>query len=541
MNDAADWWRNAVVYEIYPRSFADSDADGVGDLNGITSRVDYLRELGIDAVWLTPFYRSPLADGGYDVEDYRSVDPLLGTLDDFDRMTAALHAAGIKVIVDVVANHSSALHPWFKQALAAAPGSPERDRYIFRDGVGPNRSEPPSDWQSEFGGPAWHPAGDGQFYLHLFAPEQPDFNWSNREVQDDFITTLRFWTERGVDGFRIDAAHTLAKDLTEPFRPWAEIDKTVPLADGSHPLWDRDEVHQIYAQWRAALATYDPPPITVAEAWVQPHRRGRYAASSSLGQAFNFDLTESDFTSRQFRDIIAHNLADADAVNSAPTWVLSNHDVVRHATRYGLPLQGSDRGGPAQRWLSSRGAEPLLDRQLGLDRARAAILLLLALPGSVYLYQGEELGLHEVVEIPDDARQDPTFLRSLGASVGRDGARVPLPWTSVGPSFGFGQSRPFLPQPAWFADASVQSQESDADSTLALYRAAIHFRRLRERMPLEWVDAADEVLEFTRGPGWRSVTNFGARPVALPSGSVVLASRAITDGMLPSNSTAWLT
>ncbi|HET6698584.1 MAG TPA: alpha-amylase family glycosyl hydrolase [Nocardioidaceae bacterium] len=540
----ADWWRQAVVYQVYPRSFADSDGDGIGDLPGITSRVDYLAELGVDAVWLSPFYPSALADGGYDVADYRDVDPRLGTLDDFDALAAALHRAGIKLIVDIVPNHSSNRHAWFREALTSPPGSAARHRYIFRDGAGPDGSLPPSDWQSVFGGPAWTRVEDGQWYLHLFAPEQPDLNWDSREVRDDFLTTLRFWADRGVDGFRVDVAHALAKDLTEPL-PATDSLPDDHVAHGEHPLWDRDEVHDIYAEWRAVFDEYDPPRTAVAEAWVHPDRRARYASSEGLGQAFNFDLLQADWDARVLRDIISHNLAQAAEAATSSTWVLSNHDVVRHATRYGLPPGGGKVGQDGKAWLLTDGREPQLDAARGLRRARAATLLMLALPGSAYLYQGEELGLHEVGDLPAEVLQDPTYRRSQGREKGRDGCRVPLPWTRTGDSFGFGPGGAHLPQPAWFADCSVEAQEGVADSTLRLYRAALAARReLLAEEKLVWVEAGpdtgSDVLHFVRPGGWQVVTNLGDASTPLPPGEVLLGSGPVADGQLPPDTTVWL-
>ncbi|WP_230673817.1 glycoside hydrolase family 13 protein [Rathayibacter sp. Leaf248] len=533
------WWRQAAVYQIYPRSFADADGDGIGDLRGIIARIPYLRELGIDAVWLSPFYPSALADGGYDVADYRDVDPRIGTLAEFDETTRLLHDAGIRVIVDIVPNHSSDLHPWFQEALAAPKGSLERERYVFRDGRGTDGSLPPSDWESVFGGPAWEPVGDGQWYLHLFAKEQPDWNWANREIRDDFLDTLRFWSDRGVDGFRIDVAHSLVKDLSEPLPAAAEIE--AQRIDGSHPFWDRDEVHEVYAEWRALFDSYDPPRTAVAEAWVDASRRARYASPEGLGQAFNFDLLEADFDAEEFRRLISFNLELAAESGSSTTWVLSNHDVVRHPTRYGLPARGEAPVAPAKQWLLSGGVEPELDAERGLRRARAATLLLLALPGSAYLYQGEELGLHEVPAIPDAQRQDPTFFRSGGTDVGRDGCRVPLPWTVAGDSFGFGPGPAHLPQPGWFADSSVEAEERDEESTLALYRRALALRHeLQSGEQLEWLDSEPDVLHFARPNGWRSATNLGATPVALPAGEVLLASGPLGDGVLPPETAVWL-
>ena len=328
----AEWWRHAVVYQIYPRSFADADGNGLGDLRGVISRIPYLASLGIDAVWLSPFYPSALTDGGYDVDDYRDVDPRLGTLADFDEMTVRLHARRIKVIVNIVPNHTSDRHAWFREALAAPKGSPARNRYIFRDGLGPDGSQPPSDWVSAFGGPAWARVPDGQWYLHLFAAEQPDLNWDNREVRDDFLKTLRFWSDRGVDGFRVDVAHGLAKNLAEPLEslPVGQTAR-VTAADGTHPLWDRDEVHGIYAEWRQVFNEYDPPRAGVAEAWVHSSRRARYASPHGLGQVFNFDLLEANWNAGEFLRVITDNLAEAQQYGTSTTWVLSNHDVVRHA------------------------------------------------------------------------------------------------------------------------------------------------------------------------------------------------------------------
>jgi alpha-glucosidase len=539
------WWRQAVVYQIYPRSFADDDGDGIGDLAGIRSRVSHLAELGVDAVWLSPFYPSALADGGYDVDDYRAVDPRLGTLAEFDDLVAALHAHGIRVVIDIVPNHTSDRHEWFQEALRSAPGSPARNRYIFRDGAGVDGSEAPTDWVSAFGGPAWERVHDGQWYLHNFAVQQPDLDWSNPEVRADFIRTLRFWADRGVDGFRIDVAHMLTKDLTAPLPSRTELD-ALPR-DGLHPMIDRDDVHDIYRQWREVFNEYDPPRTAVAEAWVPLHRRQRYARAESLGQAFNFDLLEADFDAKQFRTIVSDNLDLARQSGSSTTWVLSNHDVVRHPTRYGLPHPARRPDGrPVLRhgseWLLSGGKQPPLDRTGGLRRARAATLFVLGLPGSAYLYQGEELGLHEVAEIPDAERQDPTFFRSRGEEIGRDGCRVPLPWTADGPSYGFGPGGSHLPQPDWFAALAVDVQEHDAQSTLRLYRRALRWRhRLETGEQLDWVETdRDDVLAFRRPNGWLVATNFGSEPYLLDAPEAILSSREAPLGTVPAETTVWV-
>ncbi len=537
-----NWWRQAVVYQVYPRSFKDSNGDGLGDIAGITSQVDYLEKLGIDAIWLSPFYPSALADGGYDVADYRDVDPKLGSLADFDEMIKAYHSRGIRVFVDVVPNHSSDLHVWFQEALAAEPGSAARDRYIFRDGKGENGELPPNDWPSHFGPTSWtrttNPDGTpGQWYLHLFAPEQPDFNWDNEEVIEDFKKTMRFWSDRGVDGFRIDVAHALKKDMSEPYPKVIDYDvKHIPL-DGSHHLFDRDDVMEIYRGWREIFNSYNPPRVAVAEAWVPPLRRPRYASPETLGQAFNFDLLAAPWSAKKFRKSIAFNLDLSEKSGSSSTWVLSNHDVVRHASRYGLPKKTD-----FEKWLLSGGVTPELDRELGLNRARAATLLLLALPGSTYMYQGEELGLFEVADIPAEDLQDPIWLRDNGARKGRDGCRVPLPWEKTGSSFGFGSAGAHLPQPTWFGGFSVEFEEAQQDSTLHMYRAALALRKqLQTAETLEWVPSGRKVVHFTRDNGWHNITNFGKKAIDLPAGTVQLTSAPLVDGKLPGNATAWIT
>jgi alpha-glucosidase len=545
--DGPDWWRQAAVYQIYPRSFADSDGDGLGDIPGITSRVPYLAELGVDAIWLSPFYPSALADGGYDVADYRNVDPRLGTLDDFDAMVAAAHRHGIKVIIDIVPNHTSNDHEWFQAALAAGPGSPERERYIFRQGKGENGELPPSDWESNFGGPAWTRLDDGWWYLHLFAPEQPDLNWDHPDVRADFRTTLRFWSDRGVDGYRIDVANALTKDLTEPLRDMGPdpLDQQMArIPDGSHPCWDRDEVHEIYKDWRAVFNEYDPPRVGVAEAWVPRHRLVRYASPEGLGQAFNFEYLKTGWDARELRTVIDESLRTAQEAGASATWVLSNHDVVRHASRLALP-DGTDQDA----WLLSGGTEPVADAERGLRRARAATLLELALPGSAYMYQGEELGLPEVAELKVEDLQDPVWERSSHERKGRDGCRVPLPWKREGAAFGFspeGADAPWLPQPAGFGELSAEAQEGREGSTLELYRSAL---RLRHKLvgadeTLTWHSdedlESDGVLHFVRPEGWHCVTNFGTETRPLPEGEVLISSGPLDGDGIPGETTVWL-
>jgi alpha-glucosidase len=546
-SDGEPWWRHAVIYQIYVRSFADSDGDGVGDLPGATSRLAHVAALGADAVWLTPFYRSPMADGGYDIADHRDVDPVFGTLADAEDLVAEAHRLGLRVIVDVVPNHTSDQHPWFREALASAPGSPARARYIFRDGRGPDGSLPPSDWQSVFGGSAWQRTADGQWYLHLFAPEQPDLDWSHPEVRADFESILRFWLDRGVDGFRIDVAHGMAKDLVEPLRDLGPDQVHHGIvgagANGGHPLWDRDEVHDILRGWRALLDTYEPPRAAVAESWAEGPRRVLYTRPDELHQAFNFDFLQAPWEAAGLRRVIDTSLAAAHAVGAAPTWVLSNHDVVRHASRLALPPHTDPNA-----WLLSGGTQPQLDSATVRRRARAAALLLLALPGAAYLYQGEELGLPEVAELPDGVLQDPVRVRSRGARKGRDGCRVPIPWQRSGPSLGFGSVAPWLPQPADWPERSVAAQSDDPDSVLSLYRAALGLRRrYGGDGDLAWLesDSATGALAFRRDTGLVCAVNLGSRALPLPAGDVLLASGHLDKDpsgrqVIPADTAVWL-
>lgn len=537
------WWTDAVIYQIYPRSFADSNGDGIGDLPGITARLDHLVELGVDAIWLSPFYPSPQADAGYDVADYRDVDPIFGRLSDADELIAAAQARGLRVIVDLVPNHTSSAHPWFREALAAPPGSPARARYIFRDGRGVNGDEPPNRWQSVFGGPAWtrvtEPDGrPGQWYLHLFDAGQPDLNWDNPEVREEFRQILRFWLDRGVDGFRVDVAHGLVKqadlaDWHEPPEPLAGggVDRPRP------PMWDQDGVHEIYRDWRRLLDEYPGERILVAEAWVQPAERlAAYVRPDEMHQAFNFEYLLAPWTAPAQYAVITRSLAATAAVGAPTTWVLSNHDVVRHASRLGLPI-----GSPHPDGIGVDDPQP--DAALGLRRARAATLLMLALPGAAYLYQGEELGLPDHTTMPDEARQDPTWRRSGHTRRGRDGCRVPIPWRADAPSYGFGPTdASWLPQPAVWAEYALDRQRGVPGSTYELYRSALRLRRAARlgAGTLTWLESPDEVLAFRNGD-LCVLTNFGAEAVPLPAGAeVVLASAPLEAGVrVPTDVTVW--
>ena len=542
------WWRHAVIYQIYPRSFADADGDGVGDLPGIVDRLDHVADLGADAVWLSPFYVSPHADAGYDVADYRAIDPLFGTLEDADKLIVRAHELGLRVIVDLVPNHTSDEHAWFQAALAAGPGSPERARYVFRDGSGPDGDEPPNDWFSVFGGPAWtrvtEPDGTpGQWYLHLFDVKQPDLDWTHPEVHEEFRDVLRFWLRRGVDGFRVDVAHGLVKDPTLP--NWAK--DTGPFGGAGDgvipPMWDQDGVHDIYREWRSVLEEFDGDRVLVAEAWVKPQERlARYVREDEMHQAFNFEYLEAPWRAADQREVIQVSLDAMEEVGAPATWVLSNHDVLRHATRLAL-----EPGRPRPIGIGPDDPQP--DAALGLRRARAATLTMLALPGSAYLYQGEELGLPEHTELDEEVRQDPTFLRSGGALLGRDGCRVPMPWEADAPALGFSPTgRSWLPQPDVYAELAVDQQEGVEGSTLELYREVL---RLRHRFDLgtgtlTWDGELDggDVLAFANGPV-RVVANLGADPVRLPPGVEVLVASGDLDTVdghpaVPTDVTAWI-
>jgi alpha-glucosidase len=534
------WWRRGVVYQVYVRSFADANGDGTGDINGLRSRLPYLRRLGVDAIWLTPWYESPLADGGYDVADYRRIDPRFGTLDDAEALIAEAHAQDLEVIIDLVPNHTSERHAWFLEAIASPPGHPSRDRYLIRDGRGVDGSEPPNDWTSVFGGPAWTRLDDGQWYLHLFALEQPDLNWENPEVRDEFDAILRFWLDRGIDGFRVDVAHGLAKD---PALPDLGPDREGLLGSArpaNHLHWDRDGVHEIYRRWRTVLDGYDGDRMMVAEAWVTHDRLPLYLRPDEYHQSFNFDFLEASWEAEELRTVIETSVSEARAVGSTPTWVLSNHDVMRETTRYGLPTGTDWRAWPAT------GPHDLLDPEAGARRARAAALLLLGLPGSAYLYQGEELGLPEVWNLPDEVLDDPVWERSGQTYRGRDGCRVPLPWEAAGPSLGFGDGEPWLPQPPEFGPLAASVQEEDPDSFLNLFTQALHLRRkwgiADEEIDL--LDLGPEVVAYRRATGLTCVVNLGPVPIELPEHRQILLvsspPTATAAATLEPDTSAWL-
>jgi alpha-glucosidase len=515
---SADWWRTAVFYQVYIRSFADGNGDGVGDLAGIRARLPHLSALGIDALWITPFYPSPMADHGYDVADPRDVEPVFGDLAGFDALLTEAHALGIRVTVDLVPNHTSDRHAWFRAALAAGPGSPERARYLFRDGRGPDGAEPPNNWPSVFGGPAWSRVDDGQWYLHLFAPEQPDLDFTNPEVLDDLETTMRFWLDRGVDGFRIDVAHGMAKPAGLPdMQPMEDTGLLDDHGPGDH-RFDNDGVHDVHRRVRAVLDQY-PGTMAVGEVWVSDDDRlAQYLRPDELQLAFNFKLLTADWDVEELRDAVVHSLASVAGTPAPACWVLSNHDRPRHVTRYGGGEQGT-------------------------RRARAAALLQLALPGAAYLYNGDELGMPDV-DLPDEVLQDPIWERSGHTERGRDACRVPVPWSGTEASYGFSaRAETWLPMPEGWAPLTAEAQEADPGSVLSLYREALALRRtspLFAGESLEWLPAPEGCLAFRRPGGLVCLVNVSGGGVPLPEGEVLLASADTGDGALPDDAAVWL-
>ena len=525
------------MYQVYVRSFADANGDGVGDLAGVRDRLPYLRDLGVDALWFSPWYPSPLADTGYDIADYRSIDPAFGTLEEAEQLIAEARVLGIRTIVDIVPNHVSDQHPWFRSALASPPGSPERERFWFRPGTAPDGELPPNGWQSIFGGPAWTRTDDagvpGEWYLHLFAPEQPDLNWTHPDVWAEHEDVLRFWFDRGAAGVRIDSAALLVKDplLAEEIPQYGA---------GEHPFMDRDGLHDIYRRWRSIADGYPEPRVLVGEVWLpDPERLARYLRPDELHTAFNFDFLSCPWEPGPMRASIESALAAHTPVDAPTTWVLSNHDVTRPVTRYG-------RTDTSFSFESKRAGTPT-DLERGTRAARAAALLAMALPGSMYIYQGEELGLPEVEDIPAERRQDPMWHRSGGVDPGRDGCRIPLPWGGDRPPYGFspeGADPPWLDQPDDWERLTVAAQSESATSMLALYRAGL---RLRRAAPwsgdgdLRWLPSSESVLAFARGDQFACIVNFGPYPVELPVGAeVLIASDELEGGELPRDTTVWL-
>ncbi len=534
----SEWWRSGVIYQIYPRSFADQNGDGMGDLPGITKRLPKLAELGVDAIWLSPFYTSPQKDAGYDVADYRGVDPLFGTLDDFDVMVAKAHELGLRVMIDLVPNHSSDQHEWFQKALAAGPGSKEREYYHFKEGRGENGELPPNNWQSMFGGPAWTRVEDGQWYVHLFDSSQPDLNWENPIVQAEFEDILRFWLDRGVDGFRVDQPHAMAKAEGLPDHPYVD-EAGAGFIEGREnpPMWFQTSVHEIFRSWRKILESYSGERAMCGEAYVLPLSfMALWVRPDEFHQTFNFRFLDAGWDSEKLTAAINESFEAFDSVGAPSTWVLNNHDVIRHASRFG----GDYGRATASDGIGPNNPQP--NNELGLQRARAATMFMLGLPGASYIYQGEELGLPEHTTISPEHRQDPTFFRTSGQRVGRDGCRVPLPWEKGNASNGFSESGlAWLPQPGNYADLSLDQQESDSSSTLSLYRQMLKLRKNHKlgEGSFNWLSQG-EVLSYQNG-SVAVIHNFSAEPIALPDGELLLSSLPLNaQGQLNPNDSAWV-
>ncbi|GAB91126.1 glycoside hydrolase family 13 protein [Gordonia rhizosphera] len=539
-----DWWRSAVVYQVYIRSFSDGNGDGVGDLTGLRNRLGHLHELGVDAIWINPWYRSPMIDAGYDVADFRQIDPSFGDLAEAEQLINEAHRVGIRVIADIVPNHVSADHDWFHAALRDEPGA--REKFIFRPGRGVDGAQPPNDWLSAFGGPAWSRVDDGSWYLHLFAPAQPDLNWEHPAVRAEFDDILRFWFSRGLDGFRIDVAHGLVKD---PALPDAGAITPGTQHTKPHPAWDQEGVHDVYRRWRSVADEFDPPRVFVAEAWVPDNERlARYLRPDELHTAFQFDFLRAPWRAAQLRAVIDDSLDQARAVGAPSTWVLSNHDVVRAVTRY---ARSQPNHLIESEWDRARWAAEQPDLALGRRRARGAALLQLALPGTAYLYQGDELLLAEHEEIPHDRRQDPTWAQSGYTDVGRDGCRVPIPFSGDAPPYGFSSHEavdPWLPQPQDWSELTVAAAEANPNSALWMYREALALRRTvfggveeGSADEIEWIDDSDGVLAFRRGR-MQVWVNTGTHEIVLPAGTrmLIASDPTVTGQILPPDTTVWL-
>ncbi|MGH0038585.1 MAG: alpha-amylase family glycosyl hydrolase [Myxococcota bacterium] len=455
----APWWKSAVFYQIYPRSFSDSTGNGVGDLAGITRHLDHLCWLGVDALWISPFFRSPMADFGYDVSDYCDVDPIFGTLDDFDALLAACHERGLRVIIDWVPAHTSSEHPWFREARRSK-SSPRRDWYVWRD-PGPD-GELPNNWRAAFGDrpPAWTlEPGTGQLYLHSFLAEQPDLNWENPDLRAAMHDTLRFWLDRGVDGFRADVVHNIGKDPE-----LASVDPK--LAAIPHcALNDEPATHPLLREIRALLDGYDGDRMMIGEVFLLDTAQvaAYYGRNDELHLSFNFPPMFAAWAADAWRQSIEQTCAVLDPIDAWPSWVLSNHDRPRHRTRYETEA-----------------------------RARAASVLLLGLRGTPFLYMGEELGLEDAV-VPEDRVVDPG---------GRDGCRAPIPWRSGGDRGWPGE--PWLPWPPDADERSAERQRERPDSMLHLYRRVLAARRASPALQLgaqRLLDAPEGVLAWERRQG----------------------------------------
>lgn len=544
------WWSDAVTYQIYIRSFADNNGDGIGDIQGIISRLGYLKDLGVDAIWITPWYPSPQHDNGYDVADFMDIDPEYGSLEIAQELIEKVHQIGLKIIIDIVPNHSSNEHQWFQDALASAPGSQERNRYLFRDGKGEHGEEPPNNWQSVFGGPAWTRVVEtngepGQWYCHIFTPEQPDFNWENSEVKAHFIEVLRFWLDRNVDGFRVDVAHGLVKAEGLPDAPFQEHFGLLDSRD--FPYWDQDGVHDIYREWRKLLDSYPGQRMAVSEAWVNPPSRSAlYVRPDELANTFNFDFLTVKWGKETIKASIDRSIEGMAAVGAPVTWVLSNHDVVRALNRLETDFISSD--GQDGVFTTTEA----FDEDRAANRARAAAMLMLALPGAVFLYQGEELGLPEVLDIPVERLQDPIWKMSGNKDRGRDGCRVPLPWKVLEDgAFGFSANssvtpdQAWLPQPGNWGNFAAEGQANSAESMLHLYQKALSIRKTHPSLMNSffcWIDSGNDAFIFARtgDESFVCLMTFEHGDTVPSDYEVLLSSQKIVSGQIPPHTTVWL-
>lgn len=545
MNGREKWHQDAVVYQVYLPSFADGDGDGTGDLRGVTSRLRYIKDLGVDGIWLSPFYPSGGEDGGYDVVSYTSVDSRYGSLRDFDELVASCHKFGMRVLLDLVPNHCSSQHPWFVQALKAGPGSPERQRFHFRRGRGPSANEPPNNWGSAFGGPAWtrasHDERDQEWYLHMFGSGQPDLNWESPEVLSAFDDVLLFWLRRGVDGFRIDVAEGLSKHPDYP--DW----QAAAGIGGHNPyLAGRPEGRAVISRWRDLVERANPDAMLIGEIWGErPSYLTPYVDGTGLDYVFYFNLMVQPFDAASMRASLEGAFEVLSTSTAGLAWTLGNHDVRRVVSRYGRTDAAQMEAGIPGLIQRAQSDGPT-DTALGQMRARAAFLLVAFLPGECFIYQGDELGLPDVTDLPDSARRDPQYVRSGGTVTGRDGCRVPLPWTRSGPGLGFSplgsQHSPWLPQPSWFEQYSAESQEGDPASTLGLYRRALSIRRTLTHAEPQVSDVGNgDLLVISRGDT-ACILNSGNGAVSLPPHTkVLLASAAIIDDRLPARAACWVT
>jgi alpha-glucosidase len=504
-----EWWQSGVVYQVYPRSFQDANGDGVGDLRGILSRVDYFDWLGVDAVWLSPIYPSPMKDFGYDISDYCGVDPLFGSLEDFDALTAELHKRGMKIVLDFVPNHTSDQHPWFQESRSSRD-NPKRAWYIWRN-PGPNGA-PPNNWLSQFGGEAWEYDGvTGQYYYHAFLKEQPDLNWRNPEVQEAMLNVLRFWLDRGVDGFRVDVIWHIVKD--EEFRNNDPDPNYHPgLAPARRLLatynTDRPEVHHIIERMRDVLDEYGEK-MMVGEVYLPLERLVTYygAQGSGVHLPFNFQLIELPWHARAIADAIDKYEGLLPSYGW-PNWVLGNHDNPRIATR------------------------------IGAAQARVAAMMLLTLRGTPTMYYGEELGMHNV-PIPPERVQDPFEKNVPGLGLGRDPERTPMQW-SAGPHTGFSEAEPWLPIADDYACRCVEAERDDPRSMLTLYRRLLELRRRAPALNIGDYRAAPaqgDVLAYRRVEGdsqFLIALNLGGGDAVfsgmMPAGHVVLSTHLDREG-----------